>query len=354
MIVNRNNKNMNCLLCGNTAELLDPNYPGYQEPEKFGIYYCPSCNTSFSYPRVDTKHIYEHIYKHVDKLFGYDRYVEYANVVKTHKNPLQYLSESEETYWSVKCALEQTSQSKDSLRVIEIGCGLGYLTYSLVRDGYCATGLDISQNAIDKATKNFGNYYVCADILEYATQHKNVYDVVILTEVIEHIEHPIDFLKSVMLLINDNITSCSKIILTTPNKTIYEKDIIWQTDLPPVHLWWFSEKSMNYIASQLNANIQFINFSNYYKKKPKYLRIKNFGKVQRIKHIFDKDGNIIEQIETNFSLKKLRSLIVRLPFAKYFYYKLYHHYIRCGKKCDKGDVLAIVLNKINPNVKKLK
>jgi 2-polyprenyl-3-methyl-5-hydroxy-6-metoxy-1,4-benzoquinol methylase len=142
---------------------------------------------------------------------------------------LQYLSEEEEAYWSIKRALEQISQTKDSLRIIEIGSGLGYLTYSLICDGYHATGLDISQNAIDEATKNFGNYYVCADILEYATQHKKEYDVVILTEVIEHIENPVDFLKSAMLLINDDITSCSKIILTTPNKTIWGKDVVWQT-----------------------------------------------------------------------------------------------------------------------------
>jgi hypothetical protein len=42
-------------------------FPGYQAPEKFGIYYCPFCNTSFAFPKVDTKHIYENIYKGWDK-----------------------------------------------------------------------------------------------------------------------------------------------------------------------------------------------------------------------------------------------------------------------------------------------
>jgi 2-polyprenyl-3-methyl-5-hydroxy-6-metoxy-1,4-benzoquinol methylase len=200
-----NNKNMGCLLCGKNAELLESNFPGYQEPERFGIYYCSSCNTSFAFPRVNAKHTYENIYKNADKLPGYDRYAKYMTTVKTHRNPLQYLSQSEEMYWVVKHALEQIQNRKYSLKIIEIGCGLGYLTYSLIQDGYCAVGLDISQNAVDKATENFGSHYICADIMEYAAQHRGTYDVVILTEVIEHIENPVNFLKCAMSLISNNM-----------------------------------------------------------------------------------------------------------------------------------------------------
>ncbi|MDR2410086.1 MAG: methyltransferase domain-containing protein, partial [Bacteroidales bacterium] len=175
------NKNMDCLLCGKNAKLIESSFPGYQEPEKFGIYYCPFCNTSFAFPRVDTKQVYENIYKCADKLPGYDRYTRYMNAVKTHENPLQCLFQCEETYWGIKYALDQVQNFKDSLRIIEIGCGLGYLTYSLIRDGYCVTGLDISQSAIDEAINNFGHHYVCADISEYAIQHRGAYDIVILT-----------------------------------------------------------------------------------------------------------------------------------------------------------------------------
>jgi SAM-dependent methyltransferase len=333
-------KNMDCLLCGKASELLDPHFPGYQEPEHFGIYYCPSCNTSFSYPRVDTKHIYEHIYKYADKLPGYNRYVRYANVVKTHKNPLHYLSESEEMYWGVKHALEQISNSKESLKIIEIGCGLGYLTYSLVQDGYCAVGVDISQNAIDEATKNFGNHYVCADIVEYAAQHQGTYDIVILTEVIEHIENPINFLKYAMLLI-DNKTRRGKILLTTPNKTIYKKNIIWATDLPPVHLWWFSEDSMKYIADSLNVDIRFIDFSNYYYKKTVFVDIKTQRSSRQ--HIFQKNGKISKQFDDNSAKKlsqKLRSFVAKLPLSKYIYHKIIKQNYLCDKR---GWVLGVEL-----------
>jgi 2-polyprenyl-3-methyl-5-hydroxy-6-metoxy-1,4-benzoquinol methylase len=331
-------KNMDCLLCGDNSELVEPNFPGYQEPEHFGIYYCASCNTSFSYPRVNTKRVYEHIYKHADKLSGYNRYVSYANVVKTHKNPLQHLSESEEAYWVVKHALEQIPNSKESLKIIEIGCGLGYLTYSLVQDGYCAVGLDISQNAIDEATKNFGNYYVCADIMEYAAQHQGAYDIAILTEVIEHVENPINFLKCAILLINNKMGG-SKILLTTPNKTIYRKNIVWATDLPPVHLWWFSEDSMKYMADSLNADIRFIDFSNYYKKKPTFIDIKTQRSSQEVNHILDKNGEIAKNKTKKIS-QKFRSFAAKLPLAKYVYNKIVKQNYLCDKK---GRALGVEL-----------
>ncbi|MDR1022407.1 MAG: methyltransferase domain-containing protein [Prevotellaceae bacterium] len=342
-------KNMDCLLCGKNAALREASFPGYQEPEHFGIYYCASCDTSFSYPRVvDTQHVYELIYKHADKLPGYNRYVKYANVVKAHKNPLQYLSESEEMYWGVKQTLEQIPSPKKTLKIIEIGCGLGYLTYSLVQDGYCAVGLDISQNAIDEATKNFGHHYICADIMEYAVQHQGAYDVVILTEVIEHIENPIKFLKCAMLLISNKIMGGGKILLTAPNKTIYDKSIVWATASPPVHLWWFSEASMKYIAGSLNADIRFVDFSNYYKRKPKFVKnVKTPRSSQAVNHIFDKNGEItretIRETAQNRAKKlsrKLRYLITKLPFAKYIYSKIVKQNYLCEKK---GGVLGVEL-----------
>jgi SAM-dependent methyltransferase len=336
------NKNMNCLLCGKATQLLESNFPGYQEPEKFGIYYCASCNTSFSYPRVDTKHIYENIYRCADKLPGYDRYVKYRDTVKVHKKPLQFLSQSEETYWGVKRVLEQDAAAKKSLRIIEIGCGLGYLTYSLVQDGYCAVGLDISQNAIDEASKNFGSYYICADISQYAEQHKGAYDIAILTEVIEHVENPISFLKSAMLLISNDVHGGGKIVLTTPNKTIYAKNIAWETDLPPVHFWWFSEDSMRYIAGKLNAEVQFVDFSDYYKENStRYIDVKRGRNTQEIKHVFGRNGEVVinNNVNNNKLSSKLRSFVAKLPFAKHFYHKIKRSYIS-GKR---GWVLGVVI-----------
>ena len=63
----KNEKKGICLLCGSTAELKHNGYPGYQEHDIFEIYYCLSCNTTFSIPRIEADAIYENIYKNKNK-----------------------------------------------------------------------------------------------------------------------------------------------------------------------------------------------------------------------------------------------------------------------------------------------
>jgi len=156
---------IDCLLCGNDAKLQNNECPGYQKPDTFKIYHCSNCNTSFSLPRINDSKVYDYIYKNGPLVPGYDRYWKYAKKVKTESNPLNFLAKSEETYWGVNEALKQIVSNKEDKSILEIGSGLGYLTYSLKQANYNVVGLDISQTAIDQANATFGNYYVCADLL---------------------------------------------------------------------------------------------------------------------------------------------------------------------------------------------
>jgi len=281
-------KKSKCLLCGSLAELRATNYLGYQEPETFNIYHCPSCNTSFSLPKIDTSTIYGLIYQTGSKVPGYDRYWRYKNAIKISPKPLTYLYEAEETYWGVITVLNNNIKDRQNTKILEIGCGMGYLTYSLVQAGYNAVGLDISKAAVDEAINNFGDHYICADACEYAKQHLSSYDVIIMTEVIEHLDDPLNFLQTAIQMLS---TAHEKglLILTTPNKTIFTDNVIWNTDLPPVHSWWFSENSIKYIANKINCEVSFVNFSGWYKKKPSLVDI---AKQQTALPVFSKTGDL--------------------------------------------------------------
>ncbi|MDR2410739.1 MAG: class I SAM-dependent methyltransferase [Bacteroidales bacterium] len=194
-------KQTKCLLCGATAELHKQKYPGYQEPQTFDICYCRSCNTSFSLPRTDATAIYNRIYQYGHEVPFYDRYWRYKDTVKTHPNPIQYLHDAEEAYWGGLTVLKQKVKDKKNANILEVGCGMGYLTYSLIKDGYNATGLDISQHAVDEAIRNFGEHYICADIFKYAEEHRDYYDIIIMTEVIEHVDSPVELLRAVLQVV---------------------------------------------------------------------------------------------------------------------------------------------------------
>src|ERR1035437_5521551 len=119
-----------CLWCGEKA-IFKTKQKSYKEPDIFDIFYCQSCNTSFSMPRVDGDEIYELIYKNIQNVRGYSRYFNYNNQVIKQSNPLKFLADSEPSYWGPIYTLRHILKIGKSARILEVGSGLGYLTYSL-------------------------------------------------------------------------------------------------------------------------------------------------------------------------------------------------------------------------------
>ena len=293
-------KTLQCLLCEASAELKYEDYPGYQKPDTFGIYFCPACDTSFSWPRISTNGIYELIYKYGPRVRWYDVYWKNSEMVKIADNPLEYLAESEASYWGVKRSLDKiTKAGLNSPKVLEIGCGLGYLTYSLNKAGYNAFGLDISSEAVAKAIENYGDFFICADLHDYARTHMQEYDIIIFTEVVEHLDNIKSFMSSMITLLNSN----GKIILTTPNKSFYPSKVLWATDLPPVHYWWLSENSIACIAKQLKLSVNFLNFSPFYRKHPMGFDVRKIS-IPITPPVFEKDGSLIGKSAMKFTRKQ--------------------------------------------------
>lgn len=246
-----------CPTCTKTAELKYKDHIGYQDSQRYDIYHCNHCYSAFVSPlKVDHK-IYNLIYSQIEKVPGYSRYCHYANQILNESEPLQYLADSEDMYWAIQEYLKK--HTNKTLKILEVGCGFGYLTYSLKKAGYDILGIDISQVAVENAQKKYGNHFLCVDINDYAKQSGAQYDVVIFTEVIEHIEDIKGFLTSANALLR----SGGDLVVTTPNRTSYPVDVLWDTEPPPIHLWWFSEQSMGHLASQLGNKVSFVDFTNF-------------------------------------------------------------------------------------------
>ena len=320
------NQSIACLLCGKDAHIIEAEFPGYKEPDTFSIFECIHCNTQFPYPRVETAPIYELIYKNAEKVVGYDRYYRYKNTVKEYDKPLQYLAGREEAYWVVNDVLKQDFDKKETLKIIEVGCGLGYLTYSLLKEGFNTIGLDISQSAINEAVRFFGQHYVCADVFEYAKNHMEEYDRIIFTQVFEHVEEPVNWMRILMTMLKKD----GKIILTTENKSFYPSHTVWQSDLPPVHLWWFSEQSMRYIADKLNTEVNFTDFSTYQNGEDgidilpvSYFkhRIKANGEPNQIELLLYPRSSLLKSLVEKYKIVKSVYLAVNPMYMKYLRYK---------------------------------
>jgi SAM-dependent methyltransferase len=332
------NTNIECELCHSITEEKAIGVPGYQKGMSFNIHCCPSCDTSFSMPRVDAADIYEAIYQNGDRVPGYARYWSYSKNIKEVNDPLGFLAKQEEAYWGIKTSLNKLLDDEKNAKILEIGSGLGYLTYALYKSGYDITGIDISSKAVEQAKRNFGDFYIACDLFDYANKKPGSYDVIILTEVIEHITNPMEFIETALKLLK----SKGAIVITTPNKSIYPDDIVWETESPPIHQWWFSENSFEYMRNQFGLKMSLINFREFYSRNPKVLRLNKIRATKFSAPILEESGALVQEysLSAKSGLQKtLNRIKVRFRiFLSYFRNDL----IVCR---EKGVAMCAILEK---------
>lgn len=341
MIDNKNLFDLKCPLCKGKTEIKDKAFPSYESHITYSIYHCINCKVAFTDSQiVDTSDLYDNLYRNGSKVRYYDRYWLFAENVKQINDPLNYLANSEETYWGVRESLKNLIKDKSKAKILEVGSGLGYLTFALNKVGYKTVGLDISPTAVASANLNFGEHYISSDIYKYVNEKPGFFDIVVLTEVIEHVIDPISFLEVLLKIVKPN----GKVILTTPNKSFYPSNITWASDLPPVHLWWFSEDSISFIADMLSSKVTFLNFTRYYKKNPKWINPYDIAVPA-----FDENGRLLNYHLGDDKLTivyYLRTALSKVPLLKksFLYLKrtLYRNVIICDHK---GPVICAIIEK---------
>lgn len=103
-----------------------------------------------------------------------------------------------------------------SARIIEIGCGNSGFVYYLKKMGYeNSYGIDISSEQIRIAKKLGIKDVECVDIVNFLTDKKNCYDVIVARDIIEHFTK--DEILEVLRLIFSSLKKGGRVIIQTPN-----------------------------------------------------------------------------------------------------------------------------------------
>ena len=109
----------------------------------------------------------------------------------------------------------------DKLKCLDIGCGGGLLSERMARLGALVTGIDITKSSIEVAKIHSLNSglsinYINTDVSSFIKKYSSKkFDLVIASEVIEHLDNRSLFFEQVSKLLKNN----GILILTTINKT---------------------------------------------------------------------------------------------------------------------------------------
>lgn len=258
---------------------------------------------------------------------GYSRYHKYYNEIKSNSRPLEYLAKQDSIYFSVQKVLSEVKPDC----ALELGFGLGYTTYALNPQGIETIRVDLTESAINAAKEKFGDFYVNSDAFQYLGSIEKSFDLIIVNELIEHVQNPKKFISDLM-----NVAPKSHILITTPNKGIW-RSLSWKTDNAPVHLHWFSETTFAKLIGGSNRQYGFVDFTDYHKAHPFYI---NFSSLsgKNASHVFNEDGTI--QVEVTR----------KIPFRQFFY-RLYYAILMFLRKDvfraeATGKTLAVLIRPI--------
>lgn len=97
-------------------------------------------------------------------------------------------------------------------RVLDFGCGNGWLTKWFTVNGYSAVGVDISETGIEIAARNFQDATFSNDLSATNLQSLGPFDLAVCVETIAHCHHP----AQELVKIYDSMKPGGQLILTTP------------------------------------------------------------------------------------------------------------------------------------------
>ncbi len=140
-----------------------------------------------------------------------DKLLERFYIKKWDKYPKDFLNRHLFRY---SLALKETTQ-KD--KVLDIGCGSGYGTYFLRHGCQYVEGIDIDENAIIYARKNYKLPNLKFNILDFekfriTRKRENIFDFVVMLESVEHFNNA----ENIIIKISKILKPAGKLLLTTP------------------------------------------------------------------------------------------------------------------------------------------
>lgn len=147
-------------------------------------------------------------------------------------------------------------------RILDIGCGEGFVIGHLAKQGWDVCGLDFSLDGVKRHFPDLADKVIKGDIyksLENLILVKEKFDVIICNNVLEHVIDPLSFLNRFKSLCHDETV----IRIQVPNDFSWFQNALKRDGMinneywinPPAHLSYFNNESLNTVLSSYGYQI---------------------------------------------------------------------------------------------------
>lgn len=212
-------------------------------------YKCSNCEIHFLHPYQtddEIKEFYDGEYRreYTDENYHFD------SIKK--ETFIKFLPEAKQRVDRVK---KLVSKNDD---ILEIGCASGYFLETIKQDVSNVYGLELDKSNIEFCNKI--NIIVKSELHSFNIK----FDKIFMFHVLEHINNPIEYLKNLKKYLKKD----GLLFIEVPNNddallSLYNiqefRDFYYQN----AHLWYFNDKSLNYVLDKSGYNID-INFIQRY------------------------------------------------------------------------------------------
>lgn len=208
---------------------------------------CNECQLIYTNPRFSTEEL--NLVYSSDKIIGGNWknfwYLFNPKLPDTFETDKKKNSYNPNLYqWKFDIIDKYSSHEKSNTRLLDIGCGDGKFVHDAIQRGYNAMGIDLSPDRVSKGKEMYNlsdSQIACENVDDFSENQK--FDIIVMWDVIEHVESPSLLLNSIKKLCHSK-TKIFALTMSVDSITykLFKKD--WNYVNPTQHLHYFSHSTM--------------------------------------------------------------------------------------------------------------
>lgn len=214
---------MKCFICKNEKVKF------WLKPYRGGtIYRCKNCTNAFTYPQPK-----------ID-------YEEKQFFLKSKEEEWEYKSYAKPLLVFIRGSIKKG-------RLLDVGCGGGYLVEEAIKKGFQAEGLDPSKEAVEFCKRR--NLKVKEGFLQEKYYPEEFFDVVVSSHVLEHVADPIKFLFICRKILKRGGFLCfAQTNYTGTIPSLYGR--FWEGWVPSEHFVHFSPSGIQFLLKKTGFKVE--------------------------------------------------------------------------------------------------